>query len=348
MRLFGRGGRGVMSRITRRELFGAAARAAAAAMVGGLAGCRRRLPALDTVVIQGAPSPPSLALVRVAEQGVPEGLARAARFQLWSTADEMRARITSGQAHFSGLPINVAATLYNRGLEVQLLSIYIWGILYLVTRDPALASLEDLRGQTVLIPFRGDLPDILTQYLLRHQGLRLAADGDVHPSYLSAAPEAAQLLAAGRATHAVLSEPSATLAILKARENGLSLHRALDYAQLWAAATGGPARLPMAGVVVAPGLARSHPELVAWFQAAHRQAVSWVQAQPEEATRLGAGYIQAIPPAAMLGSMPYIQFAFEEALAAREEIEFFLSEMHSLAPELVGGRLPPEGFYYRG
>jgi len=339
-----------MSAITRRKFLLQATRFAAGAALSGLGlvgqlGCRQREQSLGTLVIQGASSPPSLALLRIAAQGVPSDLAQAVRFEIWSTADEMRARITSRQAHFSGVPVNVAATLYNRGIAVQLLSVYIWGILYLVTSDPRVSTWQDLRGQTVLIPFRGDLPDILTQYLLRRQGMNLATD--LRPSYLSAAPEAAQLLAAGRASHAVLSEPSATLAILKAQENGITLRRAIDYSQAWAAATGRQPRIPMAGVVADPEIVRQHPRLLAWFQEAHRAAVSWVIDHAAEAVQLGAQTIQAIPPAAMQASLPYIQFAFHEAAEVREEIEFFLSEMYSLSPELIGGRLPPDAFYYR-
>jgi NitT/TauT family transport system substrate-binding protein len=335
-----------MSEMTRRAFLRRGVWAAGAALAGlGLGshtGCARREAPLQTLVVQGAPSPPTLALLRLAREGIPPDLARELRFQLWSTADEMRARITSGQAHFSGVPVNVAATLYNRGIHVRLLNVYIWGILYLVTREPEV-SWQDLRGQTVLIPFRGDLPDILTQYLLRQEGLELGTD--LVPSYLSAAPEAAQLLAAGRASHAVLSEPSATLAILRARENGIILHRAIDYSQAWAVATGRPPRMPMAGVVADMALARRHPRLIAWFQQAHRKAADWVVAHPEEASLLGAEEIKAIPPAAMRESLPHIQFSFVEAREAREEVEFFLSELHSLSPELIGGQLPSDEFY---
>jgi len=332
-----------MPTITRREFLGLGARSALALGLAGigLSGCRPR--PLSSLVIQAPASPPSLAFLRMAQQGVPANLAHELRFQLWSTVDEMRGRITAGQAQFSGLPVNVAATLYNRGVQVQLLNVYIWGILYLVTSDPAVQSLAEIKGQPLLIPFRGDLPDILTQYLLQKQGLSLEKDFQV--TYVSAAPEAAQLLAAGRAKHAVLSEPSATLAIAKAKESGVTLRRAMDYAQAWAAATGRAPRLPMAGVVALPAVLRNRA-LLDWFQRAERDALAWVAANPQEASQLGAQAIQAIPPAVMVASLPFIQMDFADAQSAREDIAFFLQEMHALSPDLVGGSLPPAEFYY--
>ena len=333
-----------MRSLTRRQFLSSSAVAAATGWLSTLAtGCQPRRSDLE-LVIQGAASPPSLALLRVAQSGTPPELAKNVRFQVWNTVDEARAALTSGHAHLSGLPVNVAATLHNRGLPVRLLDVYIWSILYLISADPHVTSLADLRGEQVLIPLRGDLPDILTQYLLRKGGIDLARD--CQALYVAAAPEAAQLLAAGRARHAVLSEPAATLAIWKAREQGLALHRAVDYAHAWAGTTGRPPRLPMAGVVAAPSLVRTSPEVVAWFLAAHRQACAWVAEHIEEASALGAEAMRAVPPAVMSASLPHIRFEFVPAREARTEVEFFLNEMRALAPEWVGGDLPPDAFYH--
>lgn len=335
-----------MMQITRRAFLRQGVYATAAVTLGGLGmtACKPHAEALETLLVQGPPSPPSLALLRLAEQGIPAELAAGIDFAAWSTADEMRARITSGQAQFSGLPVNVAATLYNRGAGVQLLNVYIWGILYLLTTDPEIVTWDDLRGETVLIPMRGDLPDIITQYLLQRHGMELGTD--IVPSYLSAAPEAAQLLAAGQAKHAVLSEPSATLAVVKAQQNDITLYRAIDYSQAWAAATGRSPRLPMAGVVVDTAVAQDNPDVVSWFQQAHHEAAQWVADNPAEASELGVDVFQSIPVAVMQQSLPNIQFSFVEAADARDDIEFFLSELQSLSPDLIGGELPPDAFYY--
>lgn len=65
----------------------------------------------------------------------------------------------------------------------------------------------------------------MTQLLLSYRGMALGKD--VFPRYVTAAPEAANLLAAGQAKHAVISEPSATLALLKAKQAGITLARIL-------------------------------------------------------------------------------------------------------------------------
>ncbi|MGQ9668390.1 MAG: ABC transporter substrate-binding protein, partial [Anaerolineae bacterium] len=259
---------------------------------------------LGTLSIQAPASPPSLALAKLVHDGAFAGLVDSAEFLLWKTADEMRARITSGQAQISGLPVNAAATLYNKGMGMQLANVYIWGILYLVSADERIKRWEDLRGQEVLIPFQGDLPDLITQLLLGYRGMALGTD--ISPRYVTAAPEAANLLAAGQAKHAVLSEPSATLALLKAKGTGITLHRAIDYQADWAAMTGQPPRLPMAGVAVLPSLAKEHRPVVDRLQSAHAEAVAWVRDHPKEAAALGTRYIPEMPAQAMEASLPHI------------------------------------------
>jgi NitT/TauT family transport system substrate-binding protein len=329
--------------ITRRQFLEQMGLAAGGLALAGLAGCAPRSKTLEKLLIQAPASPPSVALAKLVHDRAFEGLAGSAEFALWKDPDELRGRITGGQAHISGLSVNVAATLYNKGLGVKLTSVYIWGILYVVSADPNIRAWADLKGQELLIPFKGDLPDILGQLLMQQRGLELGKD--IQPRYVSAAPEAAGLLAAGQARHAILSEPSATLAFLKAKEAGVALYRVIDMQKDWAAVTGRPARLPMAGVVVLPGLAQDHPQILQRLRAKHAEAVAWVRQNPAEAARLGATYIPTMPEAAMAASMPYIQLEYVDAAAARPEIEFFFQQLARLSPALYGNALPDDKFY---
>jgi NitT/TauT family transport system substrate-binding protein len=334
-----------VSHLTRRQFITRTGLAAGAVGLG-MAGCSASRKKLSHLVIQAPASLPSVALARLVEDRAFEGVAESAEFLLWKTPDEMRARITSGQAHVSGLPVNVAATLYNKGLPIRLVNVYIWGILYLVSADPDIHAWSDVRGEELLIPFRGDSPDIVTQLLLHYNGMELGQD--IRVRYVAAAPEAASLLAAGEARHAILSEPSASIAFLKAQEAGVALYRAIDLQESWSTATGQPPRLPMAGVVVLPELIESQPALVERLQTSFEGAIDWVNGDPAEAARLGASYVPAMPEPAMAMSLEYTRLEFTPAHVARTEIEFFFRELAELSPALFGGELPGDDFYYVG
>lgn len=336
-----------MASATRRQFLQRVGRAAGGLALSGLApqgACAPAAGRIGRLVIQAPASPPSIALAKLVADGAFDRLVERAEFLLWKTPDEMRARITSGQAHISGLPVNVAAGLYNRGLPVTLMDVYIWGILYVVGTHPAARRWEDLRGQEIIIPFQGDLPDLVAQLLMEYHGLEPAAD--VSLRYVPSPTEAAGLLAAGQAHVAVLSEPSATLAIVKAQEAGVTLHRLIDMQQDWAACTGQPARLPMAGIAVLPGLVQAQPAIAARLQDAGSDAVAWVNTHAQQAAALGVAYIPGVPAAIMAASLPHIALEHVSARDARPEIEFFFSQLAHLSPALYGGRLPPDDFYY--
>lgn len=88
-------------------------------------------------------------------------------YKPWKTPDELRARISSGQAEVSAVPTYVGANLYNRGMDVKLINTLIWGILYMIGPDGEAVSWDSLRGQTVHVPFKGDMPDLVFRYLLK-------------------------------------------------------------------------------------------------------------------------------------------------------------------------------------
>ncbi|MDR5000485.1 hypothetical protein RGW91_16300 [Brevibacillus parabrevis] len=93
-------------------------------------------------------------------------------YKPWKTPDELRARISSGQAEVSAVPTYVGANLYNRGMDVKLINTLIWGILYMIGPDGEAVSWDSLRGQTVHVPFKGDMPDLVFRYLLKKKQSR--------------------------------------------------------------------------------------------------------------------------------------------------------------------------------
>jgi NitT/TauT family transport system substrate-binding protein len=61
-------------------------------------------------------------------------------FKLWKNPDELRALILKKEVNFIALPTNVAANLYNKGVDIKLLNVSIWGILGMISRDPNLKT----------------------------------------------------------------------------------------------------------------------------------------------------------------------------------------------------------------
>lgn len=315
----------------------------------GLVGCvqpgsQTHEAALDQLVIKGPPAPPSILLAHVARQERLTALVPEVAFDTWANPDQLRADVTSNALHVAATPTNVAANLYQREVPVRLLNVTVWGILYVLTVDERMNTWSDLQDQTVAIPFRGDMPDLIFRYLAAENGLDV--DQDLVPQYVSAPVEGLQSLLAGQARAAVLLEPAATAAQLRGEEQGITVRRMLNLQEEWAKVTGRGPRIPQAGTLAIASVIDTYPDVIAAIQEGLYEAVDWANQNPQAAAQLGAPYLGGVQEPIIAQSLPQMQLEMVPATAAREDLEFFFMRLKELSPELIGGALPDDGFYY--
>ena len=170
---------------------------------------------LDRLVLGGPYASVSNPLIRMVQSGALSDLAQHVEFAEWKDPDQLRALALGGKADFMAMPSNVAANLYNRGVPLQLLDINTWGILTIVSRDPDMKTLPDLVGKELVMPFRGDMPDIIFQTLAEQQGIKVGED--IQLRYVATPMDAMQLLLTRRADQALLAEPAISMAFIKAK-----------------------------------------------------------------------------------------------------------------------------------
>jgi len=148
----------------------------------------------------------SYPLLRIMEAGLLADVADKVEFSTWKNPDQLRALAIEQSSDFVAMPSNVAANLYNRGVALKLMDISTWGVLWMVSRDKDLKTLADFRGKEVVMPFRGDMPDIVFRLLAERQGIQVGKD--IKLRYVASPVDAMQLLIMRRADHALLAEPA--------------------------------------------------------------------------------------------------------------------------------------------
>ncbi|ALK10721.1 ABC transporter substrate-binding protein [Blastochloris viridis] len=318
-------------------------RRAALAALGGLAAAPLAAAAAPGLSILAAPSTASILIARAVESAA---LATAgASFAVWRSPDQLRAALVSGEATAVSLPTNVAANLDSRGLKLKLVSVISAGHMHVLSVDPAVNRLADLKGKHVQLYFRNDMPDVSLRWLLKTAGL--VPDQDVTLDYAGSATEATQLVLAGRASTVLLNEPIASAALLAAAKAGLKLRRAFTLQSAWAEQTGSAAFLPMAGLAVTASFADQAPDAVRALHRATADAVAWVKAEPAAAAALAEARM-GFPAAATKLALAQGDATVIAAREARPAIEAFLSALAELSPALIGGQLPGDGFYFEG
>jgi NitT/TauT family transport system substrate-binding protein len=255
-------------------------------------------------------------------------------------ADLMAARFLSGEARVGILPPNVAAKIRSSGRDLKAAAVIGAGMLSLLSSDPLVRSLADLRGKTVEVAAQGATPDYVFRSILKAAGL--TPDRDVMLGYALAPPEIAQSLIAGRVSIGLLPEPFATMAALGRPE----LASVADIQEEWVKA-GGPGNYPMTLLVVDGAFASANPAAVGEILAAVKASIEWVKARPAEAGVLVEKHELGLRAAVVAAAVPRSSYVFIPAAEARSSLEALFRAFLENDPVSIGGALPGDSFYLR-
>jgi NitT/TauT family transport system substrate-binding protein len=263
----------------------------------------------------------------------------------WSTPAQLQAIVAAGQGDFISLPTNSAATFYNKGIKCKLLDCSIWNILFVVSTDPSVSTIPDLKGKRIVVPYQGAVPDAVFRFVLAKYGINPDKDLDIY--YAPDAVQASQLLFSGKEKYTLLSEPSATSVITKAASSGIKVYRNMDMNKMWQTASGGKSQSAIAGTMALGGIS-DKTEVLNVFLREYRKAVNWVVANPIDAGKLGAKVLadQGFTADILSGSLENITFKVETANNARDNIEKFFSALAEISVNYTGGKLPDRSFYF--
>ncbi|MDR2151073.1 MAG: ABC transporter substrate-binding protein [Spirochaetaceae bacterium] len=293
--------------------------------------------AQSSLVIYGLKGPSGIGMIQVFEQP-PRLSGFTVKVEALAQADLMAAKFIAGEAKVGILPPNVAAKIASTGKPVQIAAVLGTGMLSLLSSDPTVRRIEDLKGKTIAVAGQGATPDYVFRRLLITKGLN--PDKDVILNYSLAYPEIAQSLIAGRITLALLPEPFATMA----RAGRPSLQQIGDIQDEWIKA-GGKANYPMTVLVVDAGFARTQPEALRIILNAFRSSLEWVLAHPTEAGALVEKHELGLRAAVVKAAIPRSNFVFIPAVQAKPALEALFKAFLEFSPVSIGGALPPDSFY---
>lgn len=296
-----------------------------------------------TITLTSPFAPLVMPMAYIVEKGLLDEVAEKTELTIWNTADQLRAMISADTVDFASVPSNVASIFYNKGVQLKMVNVSIWGVMYLVSNNPEVESLADLRGQTISIPFRGDQPDLIFQTICKNQGFDPFKDFQIQ--YTSSPLDITMGLLAGNIANALLIEPASSMVIMKGKEQGLDFHRVIDIQKELGKIEGWQERFANAGVAALPGIA-DQPEVVAAFAEAYAEAVRWSVAHPKEAAELAAKHVPGVNSAAFESALQYTIFEAVSSTEARPEMETMFRAFMEISPKSVGEKLPEDGFYY--
>lgn len=252
--------------------------------------------------------------------------------------DALVPKLVSGEADLAIIPANLAATLYNKTEgKVKVLATNSLGVLYVVTKgDVEINSIEDLAnyGEEILASGKGATPEIAINKILEANGY---SSDNLNINYLAQANEAAQKLIAGEAKVAILPEPMVSSVLIKAEDAKV----AIDLNELYEDATGYPI---ISSVLVGRSEYLDTIDVDILLET-FKNSIEKAKSNPDEtATLLGKYDIMPAPVAKK--AIPNLALEYIDDDELKEMMAKHLEDLNNTNPQLIGGSIPEDDFYF--
>lgn len=270
-------------------------------------------------------------------------------------ATQISAAILNNTANIAIAPLNLGATMYNKGMGVKLVTTNVQGSLYMVGKNmPAGATtaekLASLKGKVVYNIGQGATPDLTFKYILDHFGIKYA-EGDtatagvVTLNYVNTGSVLIPLLKQDTAEYGIMGEPAVTKANANARTSTV-----FDIQELWQEATGSAtAGFPQAGVFVKDSLLTSeHAAFIEWFVTKLQENDEWAPANPDTVssalTSAGSTSLAGLTS----DTITACNLDTVKAVDAKAAVNTYLKVLLDFNKATVGGKMPDDAFFYVG
>ena len=292
----------------------------------------------ETVRVASLKGPTSMGLVKLwqdQEEGTAQGNYE---FQMMTGADEIMPLMIKGETDIALLPANAAAILYQKSEgAVSVIDINTLGVLYLVSGDKSIESIEDLAGRTVYLTGKGTTPDYALQYLLAQHGVDLS---EAALEYKSEATEVAALLKENPDGIGLLPQPFVTAACAQNEALGI----VLDINAEWEALNDGKG-LVTGVTVVRKAFLEEHPEAVELFMEEHEASAAYTNENVEEAAELVTERGIVEKAAVAVKAIPACNITYIDGTQMKEALSEYLAVLYGQDPEFIGGAMPDDDFY---
>lgn len=289
--------------------------------------------------------PTSMGLVFLMEMAEGEKTVNNYAFTMVTAADELLPKIINKELDIALVPANVASILYNKtNGGISVIDINTLGVLYVVTADPSVQHISDLKGHTVYLTGKGTTPDYVLHYLLTANGL---SDSDVKLEYKSEPTEIAALLKEDANTIGILPQPFAAVACVQMEEKNIQL---LDLTKEWdelQKQAERPSRLVTGVTIVRNEFLSEHAQAVDDFLKEHEKSATFIKDQPKRAAELvvKTGIVEKAPIAEQ--ALPKCNITCITGKEMSDALSGYLQVLFEQDPASVGGKLPEENFYYK-
>ena len=260
-------------------------------------------------------------------------------FTIVSSPTEITPEILAGRFEIAALPINLAATLYNKGADISVVAVNTLGVLYTIEKGNTVNSIYDLKGRTVYATGKGSTPEYIINYLL--EASKIA--GEVNIIYLSDGAEVAANVLAEKdgVTIGILPEPAVSSALVQDKSGDVRV--ALDMSAEWDKVSETP--IVQGVIVMSNTFLKEHADAAWKFVEEYKASTVYANENIEEASALIEKY-GIVPKAAIAKrALPNCNIVCYTGKECKNMTDAMLKVLFDANPASVGGKLPDADLY---
>ena len=255
-------------------------------------------------------------------------------------------KMLKGEIDVGFMPANVAAKVYNSSNgAIQCLAITGNGNLSLITTDPEVKSLADLKGKTVAVAGQGATPEYMFRYLLDKNGIAADTTDGVTLDYSIPTAQIAAQMISGKIAYAVVPEPFATVAQTKSDKVVVAVDLQAEYEKF----EGKGKVYPLTVMVVTKAFAKKNAKVLKTFLSDYEKSLAKTLENPMEAGKLCEEFGLGLAAGIVAKSVPKANYVFISAgkTDAKKKVEELLNVFLVYDASSIGGKLPDKNFYYK-
>ena len=289
---------------------------------GVLSGCKKE--EIKVIVPAGAP-----ALAQVYIENDPNLRLKELSIDRVDGADPLVAAFTSGSHDIIFAPINLGVKMYNAGMDYVFLGTVVFGNYYFATTGNEELTLESLSNRKIVLFGKNQVAGIMAEYILNANNL-LNMENII---YVNSVSEAQAELVKDNSVVILTAEPS--LSVLRTKVANVKSVSLLDEY--------GNTKYPQAGVFVKKDLSKN---ILTQYEIKLKDSINKLNNSKEEMAEIAVNLGYGFPKQALINAIPNANISFSKARNQKAELEAFLNILMGVNPNLIGGKLPDDGFYY--
>ena len=263
-------------------------------------------------------------------------------FQIYTTPDEVMAKIISGELDVAAVPVNMAGVLYNKTKgQVLIGAVNTLGTLYLVENGTSINSMKDLSGKNIVMAGQGAVPEYVLQYILNKAEVM-----DYTIEFVQSHAEAVAALVGGKGELALLPEPFISVATAK----NSSLRVAVDIAEEWDIYSYEEEEvsntLPMGCIVVRNEYLNKNQKEFNKFLDEYGYFVEVATDEPAVSAEYVVKYGILEDKEIAERAIPNCNISYVEGSKMLRLVDNFFTIMYEADPRSIGGAMPDKDIYY--